>query len=187
MARRRADRFVRTPGMESMNELPKITQEMIDLYDNFTHVSLDKSAYLAQLTALVGSAELAQALTMRIAANASAAGIVPENDARLKTQTVAFGDNMTGYLAMPSQAQGKLPAVMVVHENRGLVPHIKDLVRRVALEGYLALGPDFLAPDGGTPADEDAGRDMIGKLDRAKTVKNAVDAVKFLQTHANST
>jgi carboxymethylenebutenolidase len=170
-----------------MNELPKITQEMIDLYDEFTHVTLDKSAYLTRLTDLVGSAELANALTMRIAANMSAAGLVAENDSRLKTQSVTFGDQMTGYLAMPANATGKLPAVMVVHENRGLVPHIKDLVRRVALEGFLAFGPDFLAPDGGTPADEDVGRDMIGKLDRAKTVKNAVDAVKFLQTHPNST
>jgi carboxymethylenebutenolidase len=135
---------------EAMNELPKITQEMIDLYDEFTHVSMDKSAYLARLTALVGSADLANALTMRIAANLSAAGVVAENDPRLKTQPVTFGDNMTGYLAMPANAAGKLPAVVVVHENRGLVPHIKDVVRRAALEGYLALGPDFLAPDGGT-------------------------------------
>jgi carboxymethylenebutenolidase len=93
---------------------------------------------------------------------------------------------MTGYLVWPASASGKLPAAVVVHENRGLVPHIKDVARRLALEGFLVLAPDFLAPLGGTPADEDVGRDMIGKLEAPKVTAAAVDAVRFLKSHEKS-
>ena len=169
-----------------MTELPRITQEMIDLYDEYTHVTLDRAAYLNRLAALVGSVELAGTVTMQISANMMSAGFVAENDPRLKTESVTFGNHMTGYLAMPAQPVRRLPAVIVVHENRGLVPHIKDVVRRVALGGFLALGPDLLAPDGGTPEDEDVGRDMIGKLDRSRTVSNVLAAIDFLKGHPNS-
>ena len=170
-----------------MTERPKITQEMINLYDHFTHVTNDRAAFMRQLTELVGSSEAAQAIAAMIAASASAAGILPENDARIKTQTVTLADNMAGYLAWPASASGKLPAVLVVHENRGLVPHIKDVVRRVALEGFLAFGPDFLSPLGGTPEDEDKGRDMIGKLEAPKVTEQAVAAVRWLKKHEKST
>jgi carboxymethylenebutenolidase len=168
-----------------MTELPRITQEMINLYDEFTHKTNDRADFMRRLTELVGTTETAQAIAAMIAASTSAAPIVPENDSRLKTQTVKFGE-VTGYLAWPADASGKLPAVVVVHENRGLVPHIKDLVRRVALEGFLALGPDFLAPMGGTPDDEDKGRDMIGKLEAPKVTAQAVEAVRWLKSHEKS-
>ncbi len=168
-----------------MNDMPRVTQEMIDLYDHFTHVSTDKAAYLDKLTALVGSRAAAEAITSQIAANKMSAPLAAVNDPRLTIEKVTFGENMTGYLAMPKGASRKLPCVVVVHENRGLVPHIEDLARRVALEGFIALAPDFLQPLGGTPEDEDVGRDMIGKLDRAQTVKNAVDAIAYLKKHAN--
>jgi carboxymethylenebutenolidase len=93
---------------------------------------------------------------------------------------------MAGYLAVAADASGPLPAVMVIHENRGLNPHIQDVARRMALEGFLALGPDFLTPAGGTPEDEDKARDMIGALDRAQTTANAVATVAFLKTHPMS-
>jgi carboxymethylenebutenolidase len=93
---------------------------------------------------------------------------------------------MKGYLVVPAEASDKLPAVIVVHENRGLNPHIRDVARRFALEGFLALAPDFLAPAGGTPANEDQARDMIGKLDPAHTVANAVATVAFLKQHTSS-
>jgi carboxymethylenebutenolidase len=93
---------------------------------------------------------------------------------------------MAGYLARPANAAGRLPAVIVIHENRGLVPHIQDVARRMALEGFLALGPDLLHQEGGTPADEDKGRDMIARLDRARTVANAAASVRFLKTHPAS-
>jgi carboxymethylenebutenolidase len=168
-----------------MNDMPRITQEMIDLYDEYTHVTLDRPGFLDRLTALTGSPETARSIAALIEADKASAALVAENDTRLKTQSVTFGDNMTGYLAMPAGVSGRLPAVMVVHENRGLVPHIKDVVRRVALEGFLALGPDFLAPEGGTPNDEEKGREMIQKLDRGKVVANALAAIAFLKSHPN--
>ncbi len=137
-----------------MNDMPRITQEMIDLYDHFTHVSSDKAAYLDKLTALVGSREVAEFVTSQIAANKMSAPLAAVDDPRLTIEKVTFGENMTGYLAKPKNASGKLPTVMVVHENRGLVPHIEDVARRVALEGFIALAPDFLQPLGGTPEDE---------------------------------
>ena len=169
-----------------MNDMPRITQEMIDLYDHYTHVTLDRAGFLDRLTALVGSPELAQRITSLIEANKASASLVAEDDKRLKTQTVKFGEAMTGYLVMPANASGKLPAAMVVHENRGLVPHIKDVARRLSLEGFLVLAPDFLAPEGGTPEDEEQGREMIQKLDRGKVVQQGVQAVEFLKTHPNS-
>jgi carboxymethylenebutenolidase len=169
-----------------MTELPRITQEMINLYDEFTHKTNDRADFMRRLTELVGTSEAAQAIAAMIGASATAASIVPENDSRLKTQNVTFGDQMTGYLVWPASASGKLPAAVVVHENRGLVPHIKDVARRLALEGFFVLAPDFLAPLGGTPDDEDKGRDMIGKLEAPKVTAAAVDAVRFLKSHEKS-
>jgi carboxymethylenebutenolidase len=169
-----------------MTELPRITQEMIDLYDEFTHVTNDRAGFIRRLADIVGNDEIARAIADKIGANMMAASIVPENDPRLKTQTVTFGDQMTGYLAWPANASCKLPAAMVVHENRGLVPHIKDVARRLALEGFLVLAPDFLTPLGGTPEDEDKGRDMIGKLEAPKVTANAVAAVRWLKSHEMS-
>jgi carboxymethylenebutenolidase len=168
---------------------PQITQEMIDLYDEYTHITLDRRAYLARMTALMGSTAAATAVTSLIETDKAAAQLVPADDPRVKAERVAYpgeGGEMAGYLARPTNASGRLPAVMVIHENRGLVPHIQDVTRRMALEGFLALGPDFLHQAGGTPADEDKGRDMIAQLDRARTVANAVAGVRFLKAHPAS-
>jgi carboxymethylenebutenolidase len=168
---------------------PQITQEMVDLYDDYTHITLDRRAYLARMTALVGSSAAATAVTSLIEADRAAAQIVPANDPRVKAARITYpgeGGEMAGYLALPADAAGKLPSVIVIHENRGLVPHIQDVTRRMALEGFLALGPDLLHQSGGTPADEDKGREMIGKLDQARTVANAVASLRYLKTHASS-
>jgi carboxymethylenebutenolidase len=93
---------------------------------------------------------------------------------------------MAGYLVTPTEAADPLPAVMVIHENRGLNPHIQDVARRMALEGFVALAPDFLTPSGGTPEDEDKAREMISALDADATVANAVATVAFLKSHARS-
>jgi carboxymethylenebutenolidase len=170
-----------------MTEHPRITQDMINLYDEFTHVTNDRADFMRRLTELVGTSEAAQTIAAMISANMSAAKIIPENDSRIKSESVTYGDQMTGYLAWPASAAGRLPAVLVVHENRGLVPHIRDVVRRVALEGFLAFGPDFLSPLGGTPEDEDKGRDMIGKLEAPKVTGQAVAAVRWLKAHEKST
>jgi carboxymethylenebutenolidase len=168
---------------------PHMTQEMIDLYDDYTHITLDRRAYLARMTALVGSTAGAVAVTSLIAADSAAAQIVKADDPRVKAERVAYpGEDgeMRGYLAWSADATGKLPSVIVVHENRGLVPHIQDVTRRMALEGFLALAPDLLTQSGGTPADEDKGREMIGKLDRARTVANAVANLRSLKAHPRS-
>ena len=148
-----------------MNARPKITQEMIQLYDDYTHLTLDRRDFMQKLRRVTGSAAAAAAIAPMLAANKAKAAIVPEDDARLTTETITWpgadGVTMSGYLAMPADAAGPLPAVMVVHENRGLNPHIQDVVRRMALEGFLALGPDFLSPQGGTPEDEDQARAMF--------------------------
>jgi carboxymethylenebutenolidase len=172
-----------------MTPAPKITQEMINLYDEYTHITLDRRDFMDKLTALVGSTAGAVAVTSMIEANQAAAQIVQEGDNRLKTQTVKYpgeGGELTGYVAMPANASGKLGAIIVIHENRGLVPHIKDVARRMALEGFVVLAPDFLSQDGGTPEDEDKGRDMIAKLDMKRTIANAVASVNYLKGHASS-
>jgi carboxymethylenebutenolidase len=172
-----------------MNEPVKISQEMIRLYDEYTHLTLDRRDFMNKLVRMTGSAAAAAAIVPLLEANQARAAIVAEDDARLKTETVSYpaaAGEMTGYMAWPAEASGKLPAVIVIHENRGLNPHTKDVVRRIALEGFLALGPDFLAPAGGTPADEDQARDMIGKLDQVQTVANAVATVTFLKQHQSS-
>ncbi len=118
------------------------------------------------------------------------AAIVPEGDPRLTTETITYpganGSTMSGYLAMAANSAGPLPAVMVIHENRGLNEHTKDIARRLALEGFLALSPDFLTPSGGTPENEDQAREMISALDRGQTVANSVATVQFLKRHERS-
>ena len=168
-----------------MVQTTKITQAMIDAYDEYTHLTLDRRRFMERLTALAGSAAGAAAIAPLLAANSASAQIVPEHDDRLTTEEVSFAapkGQMKGYLAWPKDAQGQLGGVVVIHENRGLNPHIRDVARRMALEGFVALAPDFLSPGGGTPADEDKAREMIGQLDRAATVDNAVATVAYLST-----
>src|SRR4051812_19170584 len=164
-------------------------KKFIDLYDEYTHAPLDRRDFISRLTVLAGSTAAASALLPLLENNYALAQVVAPADARLETSRVtwaAASGELKGYLAKPKGA-GKLPAVIVIHENRGLNPHIEDIVRRVALEGFLALGPDLLSPAGGTPADEDQARTLIGQLDNAQTVENLVRTVAYLQGHAEST
>jgi carboxymethylenebutenolidase len=173
-----------------MTNLPKITPEMIRLYDEYTHVSLDRRGFLAKLTRLAGSSAAAAAILTMLENDYAKAALVAPEDPRIRAETVKFpGPNgeVSGYLAKPANASGKLPAVVVVHENRGLNPHIQDVARRVALEGFLVLAVDFLSPAGGTPKDADKAREMIGGLDPAKAVADGVAAVAYLKSHPDST
>lgn len=158
-------------------------QDIIDLYDEYTHERLDRRVFMDQLAKLVGGTTAAAALVPILKASYASAAIVPADDARLTIEEVSFpgaGGDVQGYLARPADASGPLPGVVVIHENRGLNPHIEDVARRVALEGFVALAPDFLSPAGGTPDDEDQAREMIGALDAAQTLDNALAAVAFL-------
>lgn len=166
-----------------MEQTPKITQAMIDAYDEYTHLTLDRRRFMERLTALAGSAATAAAIAPMLAANSASAEIIAETDNRLIAEEVTWAapkGQMKGYIARPKDAQGQLGGVIVIHENRGLNPHIRDVARRMALEGFVALAPDFLSLEGGTPADEDKAREMIGKLDRAVTVENAVASCAYL-------
>jgi carboxymethylenebutenolidase len=161
-------------------------QEIIRLYDDYTHERLDRRVFMDRLAKLAGGTAAAAALLPVLTNNYAQAAIVPPDDPRLQTEEVTFQGatgEVQGYLARPAESSGALPGVVVVHENRGLNPHIEDVARRMALEGFVALAPDFLSPQGGTPEDEDQAREMIGQLDPAQTLQNAVAAVDFLESH----
>ena len=168
---------------------PEITQAMIDAYDEYTHLTLDRRGFMQKLTTLAGSGVAAAAIMPMLAANQANATIVEDNDARLETSDVTYpggAGEMKGYLAIPKDAAAKLPAVIVIHENRGLNPHIRDVARRMALEGFVALAPDFLSPNGGTPANEDEARSMFQSLDMTAAVANGEATRAFLASHEKS-
>ena len=160
---------------------PDKLQQAIDLYDRFTHDGMDRRDFFARMTLIAGSAAAASSLIATIAANPAAASIVPADDKRLTTGTMTF-DNPAGYKAYVAELRNRSlkPTVLVIHENRGLTDHIRDVARRIALEGFRAVAADFLSPSGGTPADENAARDAIGKLDLAKSTSDAVTMLKEL-------
>ncbi len=160
-------------------------QDIIDLYDDYTHARLDRRVFLDRLRALAGGTAAAAALLPLLRCNYAQAAVVAADDARLGTERITLpgaSGEVTAYLARPADVSGKLPGVVVLHENRGLNPYIEDVARRAALAGFVALAPDFLSPLGGTPTDEDEARRMIARLDPGQTVANAVAAVAFLRT-----
>jgi carboxymethylenebutenolidase len=150
-------------------------QQAIELYDRFTHEGMDRRDFFARMTLIAGSAAAATSLIATIAASPAAAAIVPADDKRLTTRVMTFA-NPAGYKAYVAEPRTRSlkSTVLVVHENRGLNDHIRDVARRIALAGYRAVAPDFLSPSGGTPANEDTARDEIGKLDLAKSSADAV-------------
>lgn len=160
-----------------------IPQPIIDLYDEYTHAPLDRRAFLERLAALAGGSAAAYALLPVLENNYAVAQIVAPDDGRLTTEDASVpapgGGTVAAYVAKPADAAGPLPAVVVIHENRGLNPHIHDVARRMALEGYVAVAPDLLSSAGGTPADEDKAREMIGQLDAEKTLAEALAVVDY--------
>jgi carboxymethylenebutenolidase len=154
-------------------------QQAILLYDRFTHEGMERRAFMAEMVKLAGSVAAAELLIAGIAASPAAAAQVPENDPHLTTRTQTLAGGYKAYVAEPRTRSLK-PTVLVFHENRGLNDHIRDVARRLALTGYRAVAPDMLSPAGGTPPNEDAARDAIGKLDLAKSVNDAVAMVDEL-------
>ena len=150
-----------------------LRQQAIALYDRFTHEGMERRTFMSRMVALAGSVAAAEALIGSIAASPAVAAIVPANDPRLTTRTQDLVGGYKAYVAEPRTRSLKA-TVMVIHENRGLNDHTRDVARRVALAGYRAVAVDFLSPVGGTPANEDAARDAIGKLDLGKCVNDAV-------------
>ena len=162
---------------------PIVTQAMINAYDEYTHLTLDRRGFMEKLTKLAGSAGAAAAIAPLLAANKASAEVIAADDNRVKGKDVTYAGSkgeMKGYLVRPKDAAGKLGGVIVIHENRGLNPHIRDVARRMALEGFIALAPDFLSPLGGTPENEDKARDMFTNLDPALTAANAEASLAYL-------
>ena len=157
-----------------------IKREAIALYDRFTHGAMERRDFMTRMVALTGSAAAANVLIGTIAARADAAPLVAADDRRLTTSTETIAGH-TAYVAQPRTRSLK-PTVIVIHENRGLNEHTRDVTRRLALANFRAVAPDFLSPVGGTPADEDKARDMIGKLDLGQAVAGAVAIVKASET-----
>ena len=157
-------------------------QKAILLYDRFTHEGTDRRAFMADMVKLAGSAAAAELLIASIAASPAAAAIVPANDKRLTTRTQTLVGGYKAYVA-ESVRRSLKPTVIVIHENRGLNEHTRDVARRLALANFRAVAVDFLSPSGGTPANEDAAREAIGKLDLGKSV---TDAVAMLEELAKS-
>ncbi|WP_117190872.1 dienelactone hydrolase family protein [Rhizobium terrae] len=166
------------------NETPKITQAMINAYDEYTHLTLDRRRFMEKLTHLAGSGAAAAAIAPMLAANGAKADIIAPADDRLTAQDVTYpgagGVTMKGYLVKPKNASGAIGGVIVVHENRGLNNHIKDVARRMALEGFNALAVDFLSPNGGTPADEEQARQMFTNLDAGGVAANGEASRAYL-------
>jgi carboxymethylenebutenolidase len=160
--------------------------EVLRLFDKYVHGQIDRRGFLdgASKYAVAGitAVGLLEALSPRFAH----AQKVPPTDARLKAEFIEIASpqgygKVRGYLVRPANATGRLPTVLVVHENRGLNPHIEDIARRVALDNFMAFAPDALFPLGGYPGDEDKARELFGKLDQSKTQEDFVAAANHLK------
>jgi carboxymethylenebutenolidase len=163
-------------------------QHIINLYDRFTHGDISRRDFLDRLATLTGSTVAAAALLPLLKNDYAQAAVVAENDARLAIDRVSYDSpkgKIIGYLVRP-KAKGKRPAVIVIQENRGLNPHIEDIARRLANEGFLAFAPDLLSVSGGTPSDEDKARELHSKTDPKDITAAAIAAVPFIRTHAES-
>lgn len=152
---------------------PQLRKAAIALYDRFTHEGFDRRVFMTRMVALAGSVAAADALIGAIAASPAAAAIVPADDKRLITRTKDLVGRYKAYVAEPRTRSLKA-TVLVIHENRGLNDYVRDVARRLGVAGFRAVAPDFLSLSGGTPSNEDAARDAIGKLNLDKSVSDAV-------------
>ncbi len=170
----------------------QIDQRVYDLYDEYCHGHIDRREFLARARALVIGGISALAMAQALFPRYAEAQTISFTDARIKAKYVEYpspGGNsgtMRGYLVQPV-GNGPFPAVLVIHENRGLNPYVEDVARRAATAGFLALAPDGLAPAGGYPGNDDDGRALQSGLDQAKLRQDIVNSARYLKTHALST
>lgn len=163
-------------------------QELLNLYDDFAHGRIERRDFLRGASRFAVGGLTAEALLSVLSPTYSWAEQVPKDDERIKAEYIEYdspqgGGKMRGYLVRPSEAKGKLPAVLVIHENRGLNPYIEDVARRLAVAGFLALAPDVLTPLGGYPGNDDEGRAMQARRDRNEMVEDFIAGAKLLQNH----
>ncbi len=162
-----------------------MNQEIINLFDEFTHKPLTRNDFMTRLAKLAGGTAAAIAILPLLEVNYANAMTIAEDDDDITSEDISYegdGSTMKAYLAKPKKISGKIGAVLVIHENRGLNPHIKDITRRVAKAGYIALGVDALSPLGGTPGNEDEARGLFGKLDTVKNINNFVKGFDYLRS-----
>jgi carboxymethylenebutenolidase len=167
-------------------------QEVLDLFDKYVHGGLDRRGFIEGAARFSVAGLTAAGIFEVLRPKYVEAQQVPKDDKRLKTEYVEYPSpqghgTMKGYLARPADAKGKLPGVLVIHENRGLNPHTEDVARRAALANFLAFAPDALTPVGGYPGDDDKGRELQGKLETAKIIEDFVAAAGFLKAHKECT
>jgi len=166
-----------------------MNQQITNTTDECEDKRMERRDFLKRAAHLTGRTTVAYAFLAQLEDHSVVAEVVPRDDPRLHTEYITYPGqtgNVRASLARP-KGDKKLPGVIVIHENRGLQPHIEDVARRVALKGFIAIAPDALSPLGGTPKDVNEARSKIRKLDREATVKNFVAAVKYLKTHPQST
>jgi carboxymethylenebutenolidase len=165
-----------------------IKQEVFDLYDDYAHNRIDRRDFMQKLSAYaVGGLTLAS-LTSFLMPDYNGQIQVQEQDPRLKTGYINYpspkgAGTIKALLSKPVEAKGKLGGIIIVHENRGLNPHIEDVARRAALAGFISLAPDMLTPFGGYPGTDDAGRELQGKRDRNEMLEDFIAAYEYLNVH----
>ncbi|TWT87916.1 dienelactone hydrolase family protein [Neorhodopirellula pilleata] len=169
----------------------QFNQEVIDLYDDYAHGRLSRRDYIARLTAFAVGGLTVETLLENLSPNYAWAQQIDPSDPRIETEMIAYrspegAGEMRGLLARPAEDK-KFPAVLVIHENRGLNPYIEDVARRLAVDGFLALAPDALTPLGGYPGNDDEGRAMQAKRDRNEMTQDFIAAAKWLDSHERST
>ena len=161
-------------------------QELLVLFDAYVHGIIDRRGFLDKAAKFAVGGVTAVMLLDQLSPKFLEAQVIKPEDPRIKVQYVEYDSpkgygKMRGYIAQPTKASGKLPAVLVVHENRGLNPHIEDIARRLAVDNFVAFAPDALFPLGGYPGDEDKARELFQKLDQAKTREDFIAAAHWLQ------
>jgi carboxymethylenebutenolidase len=160
-------------------------QEIMELVEKYSLGSFDRRQFLKKLATVAGGAAAAHSLLPLVERNSAGAQFTAKDDARLIAEDMKYSGETGEVRANFVRPKGdaKLPGVVVIHENRGLNAHIEDVTRRIALEGFLAMAPDALSPLGGTPQDSEKAPELIRELDKEKTIKNYLAAIKYLKTH----
>ena len=167
-------------------------QELLDIYDEYVHGQIDRRDFFSKAGKFAVGGMTVAALLDSLVPEYAFAQQVAKDDERIKAEYIEYpspdGHEKTkGYLVQPAKAEGKLPGVLVIHENRGLNPYVEDVARRTATAGFLAFAPDALAPKGGYPGTDDEGRLMQREIDRGKMTQDFIAAARYLHKHPNCT
>lgn len=169
-------------------EKNKLNQKLYDLYDDYAHNKIDRRKFMEQLSLYAVGGLTIPYILEHLLPNYTDKVQIQENDTRIRTKFIKYnspkgGGKIKGQLASPKGIKGKLPGVIVVHENRGLNPHIKDVGRRAAVAGFISLAPDALTPLGGYPGNDDDGRTLQRKRDRNEMLEDFIAAFEYLKNH----